>query len=210
MANAPACRKNNHRRLIRAHRLTIIDAKREMTSLKSSIAPPSSTLHISGSPVFRIREQLGVQRRSYNVIYGSGVNYGNADLPFTSHQTDNRPVSCCYDRRRGVRSLSRLFACCTEGERQTGLDPYHTLPLIYEQESQVWLGDLSECGIFWRALATALQVRLTFPSRQKVEIFLLLFIFFKNKKNLHLLHLCLHFHLHIKEIPSGPALHIYI
>lgn len=45
--------------------------------------------------------QLPVQRRSYNVIYGSGVNYGNTDLPFTSHQTDNWPVSCCYDRRRG-------------------------------------------------------------------------------------------------------------
>lgn len=35
------------------------------------------------------------------MIYGSGVNYGNTDLPFTSHQTDNWPVSCCYDRRRG-------------------------------------------------------------------------------------------------------------
>lgn len=34
------------------------------------------------------------------MIYGSGVNYGNTDLPFTSHQTDNWPVSCCYDRRR--------------------------------------------------------------------------------------------------------------
>lgn len=33
------------------------------------------------------------------MIYGSGVNYGNTDLPFTSHQTDNWPVSCCYDRR---------------------------------------------------------------------------------------------------------------
>lgn len=35
------------------------------------------------------------------MIYGCGVNYGNSDLPFTSHQTDNWPVSCCYDRRRG-------------------------------------------------------------------------------------------------------------
>lgn len=185
----------------------------ETASLKSSQVPPSITLHTSGSLVFCIHEQLGVQRRSYNVIYGSGVNYGNTDLPFTSHQTDNWPVSCCYDRRRGVRSLSCLFACCTEGERQTGLDPYHTLPLIYEQESQVWLGDLSERGIFWRMLATAVQVHLNiFPSRHKVMIFIYLFLFifyFLRTKN-HLLHLCLHFHLHFKEIPLGPALHIYI
>lgn len=152
---------------------------------------PSITLHASGSLVFCIHEQLRVQRRSYNVIYGSGVNYGNTDLPFTSHQTDNWPVSCCYDRRRGVRSLSRLFACCTEGERQTGLDPYHTLPLIYEQESQVWLGDLSERGIFWRMLATALQVHLTFflpgiKSRFFYFYFLTsLYLFiFKNKKTI--------------------------
>lgn len=34
------------------------------------------------------------------MIYASGVNYGNTDLPFTSYQTDNWPVSCCYDRKR--------------------------------------------------------------------------------------------------------------
>lgn len=66
------------------------------------------------------------------MIYGSGVNYGNTDLPFTSHQTDNWPVSCCYDRRRGAGALSRLFTCSDAVERQIGVDSYRMLPLIYD------------------------------------------------------------------------------
>lgn len=35
------------------------------------------------------------------MIYGCGVNYGNTDLPLTSHQTDNWPVSCYYEEGGG-------------------------------------------------------------------------------------------------------------
>lgn len=60
--------------------------------------------------------QLSVHRRPYNVIYGSGVNYGNTDLLFTSHQTDNWPVSCCYDSRRGPEDCHACLHALTQAD----------------------------------------------------------------------------------------------
>lgn len=102
------------KRLIWTYMETASDRKGKTTSLKPPPVPVSAILYSSELVVFsavRVNStrQLPVQGRSYNVIYGSGVNYGNTDLPFTSHQTDNWPVSCCYDRRRGKNTVMPVY-----------------------------------------------------------------------------------------------------
>lgn len=69
------------------------------------------------------------------MIYGSGVNYGNTDLLFTSHQTDNWPVSCCYDSRRGAGRASRLLHALTQADGKQEL-----IPIGQSSESQMNLG----------------------------------------------------------------------
>lgn len=87
---------------------------------------------------------LSVQRRSYNVIYGSGVNYGNTDLLFTSHQTDNWPVSFCYDSRR------------RPGDRHTCL---HVLTQADGKQEQIPIGQCSEMQMNFGFARTGQQIR---------------------------------------------------
>lgn len=87
--------------------------------------------------------QLSVQRRSYNVIYGSGVNYGNTDLLFTSHQTDNWPVSCCYDGRRGPEDC---HACL------------HALTQADGKQEQIPIGQCSESQMNFAVVGTGQQI----------------------------------------------------
>lgn len=110
-------------------------------------------------------------QRSYNVIYGSGVNYGNTDLPFTSHQTDNWPVSCCYGR--GARRLSRLFARTDAGGRRTGADSYRT---VFWESNEFWLGFKSEGG--GRTNAAEGGISYLFPSPTQCQDNLIFFFTF--------------------------------
>lgn len=141
------------------------------------------------------------------MIYGCGVNYGNTDLPFTSHQTDNWPVSCCYDRRRGPEDCN---ACL------------HALAQADGKQEQILIGQCSESQMNFDSLElrtrpqirpdkTALKVRSRiFPSlTQCQDNPRSLFSFLENKTFIPPTFVCT-FNLHIKEVPSGPALHIYI
>lgn len=129
----------------------------------------------------------------------------------------------------GGRTLSCLFTCSDAGERANRIDSYQTL--LFD----IWIGVrnlavvklrirsfLSCPHIRSNATSSGLMLKMPLIAVSSVflynrmswqyhpwDFFLLLFKKEKKKK-LHLPHLCLHFNLHIKEIPSGPALHIYI
>ena len=165
------------------------------------------------------------------MIYGSGENYGNTDLPLTSHQTDNWAVSCCYDRRRG---WEHCHPCLHVVLQANGKHDkiYIECCLWYMSRSQTFGCGFSGYGVFYHAHAFAIMLwalalviqnairggisHFSAPARCQdntiSEIFFFFFLLSKKKKKKTFISstfVCT-FNLHIKEIPSGPALHIYI
>lgn len=119
------------------------------------------------------------------MIYGCGVNYGNSDLPFTSHQTDNWPVSCCYDRRRGPEDCNACLHALAQADGRR-----EQIPIGQYSESQMNFGslELRTQPQIWPD-KTPLKVRShTFPSQtqcQDNQIFFFSFFFFFGEQNLH-------------------------
>lgn len=122
----------------------------------------------------------------------------------------------------GGRTLSCLFTCSDAGEWKIGLDSYRTLSLIYEYESKFWLWwnyVYYHAHTFAAMLpAPALVLRNAikggisdFSFSNKMSWQYNLWDFFGEKKKTFIspTFVCT-FNLHIKEIPLGPALHIYI
>lgn len=165
---------------------------------------------------FRVNSthQFPVLRRSYNVIYGSGVNYGNTDLPFTSHQTDNWPVSCCYDRRRGKNTVMPVYMFwCRRMENRTRFisDAVFDIWIRVKILAVVKLCLLSCPHICSNATSSGLGITKChqrwylrfFFFQQNVMTIQSLRFFWGKKKNLHLPHLCLHFQFAYQRNPIG-------
>lgn len=141
-------------------------------------------------------------RGSYKVIYGCGVSYGNTDLPFTSHQTDNRPVSCCYDSGRGPEDCNACLHALAQADGRQ-----EQIPIGRYSESQMNFGslELRTQPQIWPD-KTPLKVRSRiFPSQtqcQDNQIFLVFFSFLENKTFIPP-HLYLHFQFAYQRNPIG-------
>lgn len=82
------------------------------------LRPISATLCRSQLDSFCLQSELRSSGDHIMWFMVCGVNYGNTDLPFTSHQTDNCPLSCCCDRRSRRRAWSR--DCLDAGSQMFG------------------------------------------------------------------------------------------
>lgn len=117
------------------------------------------------------------------MIYGCGVNYGNSDLPFTSHQTDNWPVSCCDDSRRGPEDCNACLHALAQADGRR-----EQIPIGQYSESQMNFGslELRTRPQIWPD-KTPLKVRShIFPSQTQCQdnqifFFLLLLLFWRTK-----------------------------
>lgn len=157
------------------------------------------------------------QRRSYNVIYGSGVNYGNIDLPFTSHQADNWPVSCCYDRRRGQ---GRCHACfhvpIANRSRFVSDAAFDSCTGVQNLAFFLWGGEwklknLNVClrvapALVWQNAIKGGIAHFFFPAEchdNTISEIFMFFLFLKKKDHPHPPHLCLHFQFAYQRNPIG-------
>ena len=100
---------------------------------------------------------------------------------------------------------------------EVGPDSYRTPPLIYDQESEIW-----QRMSLWCNAASPVQnatngiSRFSFSNKMSWQHHLWDYFIWggggekKKKRSFISPTFVCTFHLHIKEIPSGPALHIYI
>lgn len=154
--------------------------------------------------------QLPVQRRSYNVIYGCGVNYGNTDLPFTSYQTDNWAVSCCYDRMRGENTVMPLYmGWCRRMANRTrfisdaAFDIWILVRNCLNARSYVFYHSIIRPWSFKMPLIVVSHIFLSEQDVMTIPSLRIFFFLLFWKKTFISPHLCLHFQFAYQRNPIG-------
>lgn len=147
------------------------------------------------------------------------MNYGNTDLPFTSHQTDNWPVSCCYDRGGGGGGGQRhvyMFWCGRIANRtrfiSDAFDVWTRVKNVSVMKLFTFISPPAPASVLQNAVK-AKYITSLFSNRMSRQYYLWDFFFFlffekeeeekRKRKNLHVPHLCLHFEFAYQRNPIG-------